>query len=113
MKRIINKQTGVFLRDDFTFDKNTETGLNVNPAQGFYLPKWDGEKWVESLTAEEIQALKTQISYDQLVSDLIRAKYTVDQELAINRQRDTKPEEFQAYFDFCEKCKQKAYESII
>ena len=113
MLRIINKQTGVFLRDDFTFDENTEIGLNVEPAQGFYLPKWDGAKWVESLTAEEIQALKTQISYDQLVSDLIRAKYTIDQELAINRQRDTKPEEFQAYFDFCEQCKTKAHEQIL
>ena len=57
MLRIINKQTGVFLRDDFTFDENTEIGLNVEPAQGFYLPKWDGEKWVEALTAEEIEAI--------------------------------------------------------
>lgn len=113
MKRIINKQTGVFLRDDFTFDENTEIGLNVEPAQGFYLPKWDGAKWVEALTAEEIKALKPQISYEQLVSDLIRAKFTVDQELAINRQRDTKPEEFKEYFDFCEQCKIKAHGSII
>ena len=44
MLRIINKQTGVFLRDDFTFDENTEIGLKVQPAQGFYQPKWDGEK---------------------------------------------------------------------
>lgn len=113
MLRIINKQTGVFLRDDFTFNENTEIGLNVNPAQGFYLPKWEGDEWVEALTPEEIQALKPQINYDQLVSDLIRAKYTVDQEIAINRQRDTKPEEFQEYFDFCENCKIKAHESII
>lgn len=113
MLRIINKQTGVFLRDDFTFDENTEIGLKVAPAQGFYLPKWDGAKWVESLTAEEIQALKPAIDYDQLVSDLIRAKYTIDQEIAINRQRDTKPEEFQAYFDYCENCKIKAHEQII
>ena len=67
------------------------------------------------LTPEEVEAVgamqQQQISYDQLVSDLIRAKYTIDQELAINRQRDTKPEEFQAYFDFCEQCKIKAHES--
>lgn len=113
MLRIINKQTGVFLRDDFTFDESTEIGLNVEPAQGLYLPKWDGSKWVESLTAEEIQALKPAVSYDQLVSDLIRARYTIDQEIAINRQRDTKPEEFQEYFDFCEQCKIKAHEQIL
>ena len=51
--------------------------------------------------------------YDQLVSDLIRVKYTIDQEIAINRQRDTKPEEFQEYFDFCEQCKIKAHEQIL
>ena len=113
MKRIINKQTGMFLRDDFTFDKETEIGLEVTPAQGFYNPKWDGEKWVESLTAEEIQALKPAINYDQLVSDLIHGRYTIDQEIAINRQRDTKPEEFQEYFDFCEQCKIKAHEQIL
>lgn len=69
------------------------------------------------MTAEERAQMESiqqpAISYDQLVSDLIRAKYTVDQELAINRQRDTKPEEFQEYFDFCEQCKQKAHEQII
>lgn len=68
------------------------------------------------LTSEEVAAMQQQqpqISYEQLVSDLIRERYTVDQEFAINRQRDTKPEEFQEYFDFCEQCKQKAHESII
>ena len=41
--RITDKE-GSFLRDDFTFDKETEIGLEVTPAQGFYHPKWDGEK---------------------------------------------------------------------
>ena len=76
-----------------------------------------GKRKERELTAEEISQMedieKPQISYDQLVSDLIRTKYTIDQELAINRQRDTKPEEFQAYFDFCEQCKIKAHEIII
>ena len=57
MKRIINKQTGVFLRDDFTFDESTEIGLDITPAQGLYSPKWDGEKWIEGATAEEIEAI--------------------------------------------------------
>ena len=60
MKRIINKQTGMFLRDDFTFDIETEIGLEVTPAQGFYHPKWDGEKWIEGLTEAEILAIKNQ-----------------------------------------------------
>ena len=76
-----------------------------------------GEVTQREMTAEErapMEAIQEpQISYDQLVSDLIRAKYTIDQELAINRQRDTKPEEFQEYFDFCEQCKIKAREQIL
>ena len=76
-----------------------------------------GEITERELTPEEIATMEAmqqpQISYDQLVSDLIRERYTVDQELAINRQRDTKPEEFQSYFDFCEQCKIKAHEQIL
>ena len=60
MKRIINKQTGMFLRDDFTFNQETEIGLEVTPAQGFYHPKWDGEKWIEGLTEAEFLAIKNQ-----------------------------------------------------
>ena len=39
--RIIEKETKVFLRDDFTFDQETEIGLNVEPSQGLIKPTWD------------------------------------------------------------------------
>ena len=55
--RIIDKQKHLFIRDDFDFDEETEIGLDVTPAQGLYAPKWDGEKWVEGLTQEEINEL--------------------------------------------------------
>ena len=55
--RIIDKQTNFFIRDDFTFDEETEIGLDVEPAQGLYKPKWDGKKWVEGATQEEIDEL--------------------------------------------------------
>ena len=74
MLRIINKQTGVFLRDDFTFDENTEIGLQVEPAQGFYLPKWDGMKWVEGLTKEEIEALSIEIVPEKISSRQLRSQ---------------------------------------
>ena len=57
MLRIIDKQTNLFIRDDFTFDEETEIGLDVTPAQGLYKPKWDGDKWVEGATQEEIDEL--------------------------------------------------------
>ena len=53
MLRIIDKQTQLFIRDDFIFDEETEIGLDVTPAQGLYAPKWDGEKWIETGQAPE------------------------------------------------------------
>ena len=47
MKRIIDKETKLFIRDDFNFNPETEIGLEVEPAQGFYWPKWNGTEWVE------------------------------------------------------------------
>ena len=53
MLRIIDKETQLFIRDDFTFDEETEIGLDVEPVQGLYAPKWDGEKWIETGQAPE------------------------------------------------------------
>ena len=47
-------------------------------------------------------------SYSEKVVSLIREKYSLDEELALERQRDTKPEEFSEYYAYCEACKQKA-----
>lgn len=44
-------------------------------------------------------------SYEERVVDRIREKYSVDDELAILRQRDTKPEEFAEYNAFVEQVK--------
>lgn len=51
--RIIDKETKLFIRDDFNFDEETEIGLDVTPAQGLYIPKWNGEAWEESGTPPE------------------------------------------------------------
>lgn len=47
-------------------------------------------------------------SYDELVDSKIRTKYTLSQELAILRQRDSKPSEYQEYYAYCEHCKANA-----
>lgn len=52
--------------------------------------------------------LKSTVLYDELVNQKIRQRYSLSQELAILRQRDTKIEEYQAYFEFCEECKAQA-----
>ena len=46
--------------------------------------------------------------YPQLVETLIELKYNVKQELAINRQRDTKIAEWEEYNRYCEACKLEA-----
>lgn len=46
--------------------------------------------------------------YPELVEELIRQRYNISQELAIHRQRDTKPTEFAEYNSYCEECKATA-----
>lgn len=50
--------------------------------------------------------------YANLVSKLIRERYSVDDEMAILRQKETKPEEWETYNTFCEECKAKARKEI-
>ena len=50
------------------------------------------------------------MDYGEMVNGLIRRKYTLSEELAILRQRDTKAEEFEAYNAYAESCKEKARE---
>lgn len=54
----------------------------------------------------------TQEEYENKVVELIREKYTLNQELAILRQRDVKTEEFEEYNSYVENCKAKAKEEI-
>jgi hypothetical protein len=63
-------------------------------------------KEIEVTDNEEI--INVAPSYEQLVQSYIRERYSIDEELALNRQRNTKVDEFKAYFDFCESCKVRA-----
>ncbi len=56
----------------------------------------------------EEELLGAAFSYEERVVSLIRQKYSLNEELAIQRQRDTKPDEFQLYFEYCEACKKQA-----
>ena len=53
----------------------------------------------------EVEDTFEPIPYEQRVVSRIRERYSVDDELAILRQRDTKPEEFAEYNAFVEKIK--------
>ena len=58
------------------------------------------------------QAEPCKPTYEERVEQLIREKYSVNQEFAIQRQRETKPEEFKVYFAYCEECKATAKEEF-
>lgn len=49
-----------------------------------------------------------QPTYKEKVEQLIRERYSVSDELGILRQRDSKVEEYNEYYAFCEECKIKA-----
>ena len=60
------------------------------------------------MAAEEIAKMQKDtpsIPYEQRVVNRIREKYSIDDELALLRQRDTKPEEFDGYNTFVEQIK--------
>ena len=59
---------------------------------------------------EEIPELPlyTEAEYAKRVEQLIRTRYTLSQELAVQRQRYTKPAEFEAYDAYAEQCKADA-----
>lgn len=52
-------------------------------------------------------------TYEERVEQLIRERYSLNEELAIQRQRDTKIDEFNAYYEYCEECKLKAKEEQL
>lgn len=57
-----------------------------------------------------IQAEKekeTIYNYKTQIDELIREKYSINDEIAILRQRDTKSKEFNEYFEFVENIKQR------
>lgn len=59
-------------------------------------------------TEDDTGTPPAQIDYGETVNGLIRRKYTLSEELAILRQRDTKAEEFEAYNSYAESCKEEA-----
>lgn len=67
------------------------------------LPKQE-KVLTEEQIQKELERAKEQ-EYENKIVALIRKKYNVNQELAILRQRDTKPLEYQEYYDYVEQCK--------
>ena len=79
-----------------------EVGYDVyNPSEAMILS--DG--WEPYDNREE--------TYEERVAELVRERYSLNQELAILRQRDTKPSEFVEYDGYVEDCKSMARKEVF
>ena len=70
---------------------------------------WDNNDIIQ-YKAEYI--LVPALDKETIVNELIRRKYTLSEELAILRQRDSKVDEFTEYNTFAEECKNLANEIL-
>ena len=50
---------------------------------------------------------ETGISREEMIANVIAGRYSIDDQIAILRQRDTKPEEFAAFNAYAEEVKAK------
>lgn len=60
---------------------------------------------------EELKRMQSE-RYEKTVEMNIREKYSLSQELAILRQRDSKPEDYAEYNAYCEQCKAQAKSEV-
>ncbi len=87
-------------------DENFVIDVEYSPARD----AWDEYENIQvyiPYTEEELNAKRIK-DYEKFVEDLIRVKYSVSNELAILRQKETKPDEFKEYYEYAEQCKAAA-----
>lgn len=69
--------------------------------------EWEDIQVFIPYTDAEVKKIKAE-KYGNRVTELIREKYSLSQELSILRQRDTKSAEFDEYNAYVESCKEQA-----
>lgn len=52
-----------------------------------------------------MESKEMRINREQMIAKVITAKYSIDEQIALLRQKDTKPEEYEAFYAFAEKVK--------
>lgn len=98
------------------FANGGEEVEEILPTEGIEeKPAWNEYEDIQvyiPYTTEELEARRIK-AYEDLVESLIRQKYTISNELAILRQKDDKPEEFQEYYSYAEQCKATAKTEVL
>ena len=73
--------------------------------------QWEEVAFADVTAAKE--AKQREEAYEAEVERRIRTRYSVSAELAILRQRDSKPEEFAEYNAYAEECKAEARKALF
>lgn len=81
-------------RVNYNIEQTTEMRPNPETGEETIIPVWVCD-CVEVATLDR----------NSIIVALIRKTYSLDDEIAIQRQRDTRPEDFAAYFEEAERCK--------
>lgn len=71
----------------------------------------DPEEWEE--VAEGDVPAYSKAEYDAEVERLIALRYSHGKEIEVNRERETRPERFEAYLAYVEACKAQAREALM
>ena len=94
--------TKVYIKDEY-FDTFNLLDFNDNLT-------FDEERYLSRIAKEKAEREVSE--YENAIVSLIRRKYNINQELAILRQRDTKPEEFYEYNHYVEQCKSEVKNNL-
>ena len=68
-------------------------------------PAAEGTQTIVGFAYKEVDIIAEEVSREAFIAGLIHTRYSVDDEISILRQKDSKPEEFDAYNAFREECK--------
>lgn len=73
-------------------------------------PAIEGTQTVVGYSYNEVDINAETVSREAFISGLIHTRYSVDDEVSILRQKESKPQEFEAYNAFAEECKVRVLE---
>ena len=109
LKKVVNLKVKENKKLDYKYFKELSRTL-TNETKTIYVKK--GEEPI-TYNLEIVNGIfYSSLSYETIVRILIRKKYDINEELAIQRQRDTKPNEFNVYFNEIENIKTLVKEFI-
>lgn len=105
----LDKNNNIIDSAEFKYaDDCLETDKNI-------IRGYDGCLYIEGTEPEkplELIEKEKMARYESLIVSKIRERYTLDQELAILRQRDSKPTEFAEYNAYVEQCKLESKQEV-